>query len=524
MGRPMGATPISPIVPEVGDMAVSVGLTWLITTTLKLEPATHPNNVFFNNSPNPGLFNQFGMSAITAYLPTLLSPTVAFHQALAKLIFRRLGVEPQQKRFPYRIMISEGYGEVSVNFSIRLFPPNILSIAIRVSDITFDGDYGDLIAYQDLRSHEAISFIARCIAGMVSSPDHKNFEPSNLLPSRPSTKLVDASWSRRGFSKSINQDLSKFIGILIHHPDYNAMSSTILDDIIEKNKAHNAEHTDKLLLIDKQGLLLLSPTDVELEAPKRLRRTEDLYQIALAIDNFLTQYPVQRLVNEDLADFYFHLIIPLLRNPDTLLNRSVSNRFRWKLIANELGFPDRLDAIDNSYLTAVEEKNLAFAAVANEWWRITDLPSLVSEEVYAAKGVQFRFLENADLKASIISDYAEAQRCLNGKNYKATIILCGSIIEALITAALENEPSVKMSTKRLYELDLSKLLSEAQTHQVLKDQPLAELMSPLRQWRNMIHPGAQIRKHLTAGRQEATIGIEVVDLLIRHLSAKYASS
>lgn len=132
----------------------------------------------------------------------------------------------------------------------------------------------------------------------------------------------------------------------------------------------------------------------------------------------------------------------------------------------------------------------------------------------------FHFISNTDIRKIVERDYLEIQRGIIDSNWKSTILLCGGSIEAILLDLL-NGKNIN-STKAPKEADLNKWdlndLIEVSVDMKLVDAGMATLSHSVREYRNLIHPGAELRKDLKIEPEEAKIALEVLNMLIRELS------
>lgn len=134
----------------------------------------------------------------------------------------------------------------------------------------------------------------------------------------------------------------------------------------------------------------------------------------------------------------------------------------------------------------------------------------------------FDFISNNELKLILERDYLEIQRNISSSNWKSAIILSGGSIEAILLELLLRDSSkAKGSSKAPKENDLNKWdlnsLLEVALEEKLIDDGIAKLGHTVREYRNLIHPGVEIRKRLKVEPEEAKIAIEVLNILIRDL-------
>lgn len=141
----------------------------------------------------------------------------------------------------------------------------------------------------------------------------------------------------------------------------------------------------------------------------------------------------------------------------------------------------------------------------------------------------FSFIADPDLRSIMDRDYQEIQACLDAKAYKAAIVMCGSVMEALLLdALLADEPKAKQSAKTLRDSigkvhnDLRKwslktMIAVAQDLQILPTE-IGGMSEALRGYRNLIHPAVEVRKKRTAEKQEARLAHSALDVIIKSLA------
>jgi hypothetical protein len=135
---------------------------------------------------------------------------------------------------------------------------------------------------------------------------------------------------------------------------------------------------------------------------------------------------------------------------------------------------------------------------------------------------EFLFVKDAQLRMILERDYLEIQRGFIGECWKSVIILCGGAIEAVLTDLLKtNEPQAKASGKApknpdLSRWDLSDLINVAVELKLITP-GVEKLSHPIREYRNLVHPGNEIRNKLTFNAEEARIALEVLNIVYRDL-------
>jgi hypothetical protein len=136
---------------------------------------------------------------------------------------------------------------------------------------------------------------------------------------------------------------------------------------------------------------------------------------------------------------------------------------------------------------------------------------------------EFGFIAERKLRGILERDYAEIQRAYVSECWKSVIIVSGSAIEAILLDRLQTEVAkARSSSKAPKESDLTRW-DLAQLIDVTVDlwpdlAGVEKLSHSVRGYRNLVHPGNEIRTGLTVAREEARIALEVLNLVHRELS------
>ena len=170
------------------------------------------------------------------------------------------------------------------------------------------------------------------------------------------------------------------------------------------------------------------------------------------------------------------------------------------------------------------------------WYKITGLLVRVIKDLGALKSVldsseetsplvptkDFSFVKNTNLRNIIERDYIWVNKCLAVEAWKPVIILSGGLIEALLLdRLLAGENDVKSSSEAPKESDIKKwslenLIDVAVDLSIIN--PGAEkLGDAVRHYRNLIHPGNELRAGLRVEPEEAKIAVEILNMIIRDL-------
>lgn len=135
----------------------------------------------------------------------------------------------------------------------------------------------------------------------------------------------------------------------------------------------------------------------------------------------------------------------------------------------------------------------------------------------------FTFIKDANLRAIIERDFTDIQKSYISGCWKSVIILCGGAIEAILTdLLLSHENSAKAcklapTKSDIMSWDLSDLINVSVALNLVS-QGVEKLSNPIREYRNLVHPGNEVRKKIKFGSEEAKIAIEVLKIVHRDLS------
>ena len=137
----------------------------------------------------------------------------------------------------------------------------------------------------------------------------------------------------------------------------------------------------------------------------------------------------------------------------------------------------------------------------------------------------FPFVNDQKIREIVERDYLEIQRAFVADCWKSAIILSGGAIEALLVDMLTQDQSAasvakaapKSHTNDLNRWGLSDLIAVAIELKKITE-GAQKLSDSIRDYRNLVHPGNEVRSGLVVGKEEARIAIEVLHLVHRDLS------
>lgn len=137
---------------------------------------------------------------------------------------------------------------------------------------------------------------------------------------------------------------------------------------------------------------------------------------------------------------------------------------------------------------------------------------------------QFGFITDLSLRAIIERDYSEIQRAYIAQCWKSVIILCGGAIEAILIDLLIQKETEAKSAKSappknsdITRWGLSNLIGVA-VELSLVSAGVEKLSHSIQEYRNLVHPGNELRSKLRFDAEEAKIAVEVLNIVHRDLS------
>jgi hypothetical protein len=211
-------------------------------------------------------------------------------------------------------------------------------------------------------------------------------------------------------------------------------------------------------------------------------------------------------------------------------NRQVIDRGSMRALANEL-YSTMAD-LPGGLPPFMEDD---FREPGEDWYRISGLRgylALALGKLTAAIEVQdstpvteareFSFIKDGGLRKVIERDYTEIQKAYIGGCWKSVIILSGGAIEAvLLDLLLQNQRNTQAASKApknsdITRWDLSDLI-KVSVELNLVSAGVEKLSHSVREYRNLIHPGNEVRNKLSFDAEEARIALEVLHIVYRDL-------
>jgi hypothetical protein len=150
------------------------------------------------------------------------------------------------------------------------------------------------------------------------------------------------------------------------------------------------------------------------------------------------------------------------------------------------------------------------------------LPSLLDlrESKYRKKKEKsaFSFIADKKLRNLIEKDWEEINAIFNVNAWKSCVLLCGSILEGILINELKrNQPIANQEYQRLKNRNAPVLdrwdlvdLVEISNRLQLFPKGTIHLNHAIREFRNLVHPGKQLREHIEVTEEQAVIAFNTI--------------
>jgi hypothetical protein len=135
----------------------------------------------------------------------------------------------------------------------------------------------------------------------------------------------------------------------------------------------------------------------------------------------------------------------------------------------------------------------------------------------------FDFINDEKFREILLRDYQELNTCLETKSAKSVLILAGSIIETILTDYFINFPVDGLTEKKILGMDLYPLI-ELSKENGLISQSTKELSTVIKNYRNLIHPGREIRKNEKFDYDTAVVAKSLLNIILKEIRENYLNN
>jgi len=315
----------------------------------------------------------------------------------------------------------------------------------------------------------------------------------------------------------MSQERREIIALLIRHRDPSSIGDDLINRIWVENAPLNAKSSHECMLVNKQGILYLTPTTTDPYRVHHLRRSHDLGEIAITLGLFLNEYSTLRLDYPNFADFIGIRVRDWIEHPAPQLWKSVSNTILFELFEEKFSLATRLATTELSSLTLTDDvRAKLFEGFADGWWSDTQFYETIEDEVSKKSETELAFVKDLDLRTTLTRDIRESRRARSSRHYKSALVLAGSVVESALLERLRQ--SAPNESDRLVQMDLDSLGELAILHGILPDTvEMKDSLATLASYKKLIHPLSEIRTAMQPSSQRADLGIAAMELIIQEM-------
>lgn len=137
--------------------------------------------------------------------------------------------------------------------------------------------------------------------------------------------------------------------------------------------------------------------------------------------------------------------------------------------------------------------------------------------------MEFDFITDEKFRNILERDYEELSQCIESKSSKSVLILSGSIIEAILTDYFLNFPPDGYNKKKILSLALYDLIDLAKEAKLIT-QSTKDLSSVIKNFRNLIHPGRELRKSETFDFDTAVVAKSLLNIIVKEIRENYLNN
>jgi hypothetical protein len=132
----------------------------------------------------------------------------------------------------------------------------------------------------------------------------------------------------------------------------------------------------------------------------------------------------------------------------------------------------------------------------------------------------FDYITDEKLRNILTRDFDELTKCIEIKASKSVLILSGSIVESVLVEFFTNFPPTGVDAKKILRSELAELLDLAFEHKLIS-QPTKELSTVIKNYRNLIHPGREIRKEAKFDYDTALVAKSLLNIILKEVKENY---
>ncbi len=132
----------------------------------------------------------------------------------------------------------------------------------------------------------------------------------------------------------------------------------------------------------------------------------------------------------------------------------------------------------------------------------------------------FDFINDDKFRSILDRDFKELEILHANKASKSMLVLTGSLIETVLIEYFLSKKPDGYTEKQILSISLSELLELALKHKLISQRSM-ELSTVIKDYRNLIHPGREIRKNETFNFETANVAFSLLKIIVSELRENY---
>lgn len=133
---------------------------------------------------------------------------------------------------------------------------------------------------------------------------------------------------------------------------------------------------------------------------------------------------------------------------------------------------------------------------------------------------KFEFIADEKFRSILIRDFTELESCLENNSAKSVLILSGSLIETILVEFFTHNPPKGKTKVQILKMNLSDLIDKAEESGLISSRS-KDLSIVIKDYRNLIHPGREIRTKEQFSMDTAIVSFSLVKIILSELEEKY---